>query len=68
MSENDESYYEYAMRIATMHETYFEERVLAPERLAALRARAEESLETTRTLESGETEPFDRFLARYFAG
>jgi len=68
MSENNESYFEYAMRIATTHETFFEERALAPERLAEFRRRADQSLETTRTLEAGESEPFDRFLARYFSG
>lgn len=68
MRDHNESYFEYAMRIAMRHEDYFKSRELSPESLARLRRHADESLEKTRSLERESSESFPDYLARYFAG
>lgn len=68
MKSHGESYFEYAMRIAVHHESYFDGRSLSPERTAALRDAARASLDKTASMEAEQALPFDEFLARYFAG
>lgn len=67
MRDHQESYFDFAMRVAMQHETWFEESALSAEREKALRDEAAASLQRTRELEAAQDEPFDRFLARYFA-
>jgi glutamate--cysteine ligase len=63
-----ESFFAQALRMSTFHKEYFLD-MYAPnqERLTEFGAEAEESLERQRQLEAGNTEPFDSYLARYFA-
>ncbi len=68
MNGHNESYFEYAMRIAMHHEAHFQEKTLSATRLESLREESEASLERTRRLEVEQTQPFDEFLARYFDG
>jgi glutamate--cysteine ligase len=68
MVEHDESYFEYAMRIATGHESYFLDRRLSEARAEQLTDHAHQSLEKTRALEANTEENFEAFLKRYFAG
>ncbi len=63
-----ESFFEQALRMSTFHKEYFLD-LYAPnqERLGEFAAEAQESLERQKRLETGRQEPFDSYLARYFA-
>jgi glutamate--cysteine ligase len=63
-----ESFFEQALRMSTLHKDYFLEMYPPNEaRLGEFAAEAGESLERQRRLETGNQEPFDTYLARYFA-
>jgi len=68
LTSTGESFFEQALRTSTFHKEYFLE-LYAPnqDRLGEFAAEAEESLERQARLESGNTEPFDAYLLRYFA-
>jgi glutamate--cysteine ligase len=63
-----ESFFEQALRMSTFHKEYFLD-LYHPnqDRLGEFAAEAEESHERQRKLETGQSEPFDSYLARYFA-
>jgi glutamate--cysteine ligase len=63
-----ESFFDQALRMSTFHKEYFLE-LYAPnqDRLGEFGAAAEESLERQARLEAGDAEPFEAYLARYFA-
>jgi glutamate--cysteine ligase len=63
-----ESFFEQALRMSTFHKEYFLD-LYHPnqDRLGEFAAEAEESLERQKQLETGRSEPFDSYLARYFA-
>jgi glutamate--cysteine ligase len=63
-----ESFFEQALRMSTFHKEYFLD-LYHPnqERLAEFAAEADESVERQKHLETGQTESFDSYLARYFA-
>ncbi len=63
-----ESFFDQALRMSTFHKAYFLD-LYAPnqERLAEFAAEAEESLARQAQLESRNDEPFESYLARYFA-
>jgi glutamate--cysteine ligase len=63
-----ESFFDLALRMSAMHKAYFLE-LYTPnaERLAELAAEAEESLRAQSQLEARQSEPFEEYLARYFA-
>jgi len=63
-----ESFFEQALRMSTFHKEYFLE-LYAPnqERLGEFAAAAEESLEAQKRLDTGQREPFEAYLSRYFA-
>ena len=68
LTSTGESFFDQALRMSTFHKEYFLE-LYAPnqERLGEFAAAAEESLERQKRLEGGNQEPFDAYLARYFA-
>ena len=68
LTSTGESFFEQALRMSTFHKEYFLD-LYAPnrERLGEFAAAAEESLERQKRLETGGQEPFDSYLARYFA-
>jgi glutamate--cysteine ligase len=68
LTSTGESFFAQALRMSTFHKEYFLE-MYAPnqERLAEFAAAAEESLDRQKQLEASNTEPFDSYLARYFA-
>jgi glutamate--cysteine ligase len=68
LQSTNESFFEQASRMSMLHKEYFLEMYPPNEaRLAEFAAAAEESLETQHRLETGNQEPFDTYLARYFA-
>jgi glutamate--cysteine ligase len=68
LTSTGESFFDQALRMSTFHKEYFLE-LYAPnqDRLGEFAAEAEESLERQAQLETGNTESFDSYLARYFA-
>jgi len=63
-----ESFFEQALRMSTLHKEYFLEMYAPNEgRLGEFAAEAAASLDRQRELETGSREPFDSYLARYFA-
>ena len=68
LTSTGESFFEQALRMSTFHKEYFLD-LYAPnqERLGEFGAEAEESLERQGRLEGGLQEPFETYLARYFA-
>jgi len=68
LTSTGESFFEQALRMSTFHKEYFLD-LYAPnqERLGEFAADAQESLERQKRLETGRQEPFDSYLARYFA-
>jgi glutamate--cysteine ligase len=68
LQSTNESFFEQASRMSMLHKEYFLEMYPPNEaRLAEFAAEAEESLGRQRRLETGNQEPFDSYLARYFA-
>src|SRR3954468_2352153 len=68
LTSTGESFFDQALRMSTFHKEYFLE-LYAPnqERLGEVAAGAGESRERQKRLETGRQEPFDGYLARYFA-
>jgi glutamate--cysteine ligase len=68
LTSTGESFFAQALRMSMLHKEYFLEMYPPNEgRLAEFASAAEESLERQRRLETGQQEPFDTYLARYFA-
>ncbi len=67
--ESGESFFDLAQRMSATHKAYFLD-LYTPnaERLAEFAGEAAESLEKQRALEARETDSFEEYLARYFAG
>jgi glutamate--cysteine ligase len=68
LTSTGESFFDQALRMSTFHKEYFLD-LYAPnqDRLGEFAAEAEESLRHQEQLERSNTEPFDAYLARYFA-
>jgi glutamate--cysteine ligase len=68
MHSTGESFFDLALRMSTMHKSYFLE-LYTPnrERLQELATEAEESLRQQVRTEAADREPFEAYLARYFA-
>ncbi len=68
LTSTGESFFEQALRTSTFHKEYFLE-LYAPnqDRLGEFAAEAGESLERQERLEIGPKDPFETYLARYFA-
>jgi len=63
-----ESFFDLALRMSGMHKAYFLDLYTPnPERLTELGATAEESLRQQRAIEARDKEPFESYVARYFA-
>jgi glutamate--cysteine ligase len=68
LTSTGESFFAQALRMSTLHKEYFLEMYPPNEgRLAEFGSEAEESLQRQKGLETGQQEPFDTYLARYFA-
>ncbi len=68
MRERGEGFYEFAHRLSREQWRFFEAYDLDPEFRARLDRMAEESHARQAHMEAAEDEPFDHYLARYFAG
>ena len=63
-----ESFVELALRMSTLHKSYFLDlHTPNPQRLAELSAEAEQSVKAQRDIESADRLSFEAYLARYFA-
>ncbi|MFU8820272.1 MAG: glutamate--cysteine ligase [Gammaproteobacteria bacterium] len=68
MRQERESFFRFALRMSQQHREYFSSLPpMSPVRLAEFAAEAEHSLRAQQELEQSETEPFEQYLARYFA-
>jgi glutamate--cysteine ligase len=69
MRTNDESFFDFALRMSRLHKDYFLD-LYSPNdaRQEELAAEAEASLEEQARIEAADTLTFDEYLARYFAG
>ncbi|MEJ2575481.1 MAG: glutamate--cysteine ligase [Gammaproteobacteria bacterium] len=67
MRENGEGFYQLAKRLSVAHARYFRDYPLSAERRAMLDAEAVQSVARQAAIEAEQQEPFDVFLARYFA-
>jgi glutamate--cysteine ligase len=68
MRQEGESFFRFALRMSQQHREYFAAMPpMSPARLAEFEAEAEHSLRAQQELEQSETEPFEHYLARYFA-
>ncbi|MCB1785656.1 MAG: glutamate--cysteine ligase [Chromatiaceae bacterium] len=67
MRDKGESFYQFARRLSSQHRRYFLARQLAADKLAALDAQVQRSLDEQARLEAEPQVEFDRFLADYFA-
>lgn len=69
MREQGASFFEFAARMSRQHRDYFAALPpMSPARLAEFEAEAARSLEAQQAMEDAPQEPFEDFLARYFAG
>jgi glutamate--cysteine ligase len=63
-----ESFFEFALRMSRQHREYFQMMPpMAPARLEELSAAARSSLQAQHEIEAAESEPFEDYLAQYFA-
>ena len=68
MRQEGESFFQFALRMSQQHREYFAALPpMSPVRLAEFEAEAERSLRAQQELEQSEAEPFEHYLARYFA-
>jgi glutamate--cysteine ligase len=67
MRANEESFFEFAMRMSQQHRRYFLNRRLPPEVLERFNELAVRSLAMQIEIEQSDTLPFDEFLRQYFA-
>ncbi|HQR48027.1 MAG TPA: glutamate--cysteine ligase [Steroidobacteraceae bacterium] len=69
MRTNEESFFNFALRMSKLHKSYFLELHPPHEaRQQAFAAEAEESLQAQAKIEASDTIGFDQYLAQYFAG
>jgi glutamate--cysteine ligase len=68
MQATGESFFDLALRMSGIHKSYFLDLYTPnPARLSELALEAEESLRRQRAIEAADREPFEAYLARYFA-
>jgi len=68
MRQEGESFFQFAMRMSRQHQDYFASLPpMSQARLEEFQAEAVRSLQAQGAMETAETEPFESFLARYFA-
>jgi glutamate--cysteine ligase len=68
MQTTGESFFDLALRMSATHKSYFLDLYTPnPARLSELALEAEESLRRQREIEAADGEPFEAYLARYFA-
>jgi glutamate--cysteine ligase len=69
MRQEGESFFQFARRMSQQHREYFTALPpMSPARLAQFETEAERSLQAQQQLEADDAEPFEDYLARYFAG
>ena len=69
MRQEGESFFQFAQRMSRQHREYFASLPpMSRARREEFKAEAAHSLQVQHELESGESEPFETFLARYFSG
>jgi glutamate--cysteine ligase len=68
MRTNEESFFDFALRMSKVHQSYFKE-LLSPNssRQEEFAAEAAESIDQQARIEAADTISFDDYLARYFA-
>ncbi|MDX1514694.1 MAG: glutamate--cysteine ligase, partial [Gammaproteobacteria bacterium] len=64
---NNESYYEFAMRVSQAHRDYFQSRPLNDEKEAMFVEEAIRSIELQSSIEASDDISFDEYLERYFS-
>ena len=67
MRANQESFFQFAMRMSRQHYEYFKARDLTAQRRRFFEEEAERSLESKHDLEMNTDLSFDQYLERYFA-
>ncbi len=67
MKNNNESFFEFAMRASKAHRASFESRPLSREKLALFEEEAKRSLRLQKQIEAADNISFDEYLRRYFA-
>jgi glutamate--cysteine ligase len=67
MRDRDESFFQFAMRMSTVHHAAFRNRALRPEIHAHLAAESAASLAAQQALEAQPQVPFETYLEQYFA-
>lgn len=68
MRQEGESFFQFALRMSRQHQEYFAALPpMSPERLQEFEQEAARSLEAQQAMEAGPAEPFEEFLASYFA-
>ncbi len=67
MKRNNESFFEFAMRVSKAHRAHFESRAMSREKLAIFEEEARRSLRLQKQIEAADNISFDEYLRRYFA-
>ena len=66
MTDNNEGFYHFAVRMSQQHADYFKSRTMNPKREEELSSSVTKSLNKQKQIESEETQSFDEFLQNYF--
>ena len=66
MKKNNESFFEFAMRVSQEHRAHFESEKLSREKLALFEEEAKRSLRLQKQIEAADNMSFDEYLRRYF--
>lgn len=67
MRHNNESFFEFAMRVSKAHRAHYESRAMSREKLAIFEEEARRSLRLQKEIEAADNFSFDEYLRRYFA-
>ncbi len=67
MKRNNESFFEFAMRVSLLHWAHFESRIMSREKMAIFEQEAKRSLGLQKEIEAADNVSFDEYLRRYFA-
>jgi len=67
MRSHGEGFFDFAARMSRVHQRYFQQRAVDPERVALFTRTAEESLRRQAQIEASDSLSLDAYLERYFA-
>jgi glutamate--cysteine ligase len=68
LHQEGESFFEFALRMSRQHREYFQMMPpMSPARLEEFSVAAKSSLQAQHEIEAAESEPFEEYLAQYFA-